>query len=130
VRRARSRDQPADKLVDLVQSLRLAVPAGRGVRDEFVDAPRDPQVQDERRRVLFQPSLAAGRRRPARLSGVEAEDMPDIRGEQPVDRVRQLQGGYVIAERNSTTILRDPLHAQPYVHFYATPDFRSAWGCN
>ena len=30
------------------------------------------------------------------------------------------KAGYVIAERNATTILRDPYTHKPYVHFYAT----------
>ena len=30
------------------------------------------------------------------------------------------KAGYTIAERNATTILRDPFTNKPYVHFYAT----------
>jgi HK97 family phage major capsid protein len=70
---------------------------------------------------LFQPSLAAGQ--PATLLGyplIEAEDMPDIAAGSLSIAFGNFKAGYVIAERNATTILRDPYTHKPYVHFYAT----------
>jgi HK97 family phage major capsid protein len=70
---------------------------------------------------LFQPSLAAGQ--PATLLGyplIEAEDMPDIAASSLSIAFGNFKAGYVIAERNATTILRDPFTHKPYVHFYAT----------
>ena len=70
---------------------------------------------------LFQPSLQAGS--PATLLGyplIEAEDMPDIAASSLSIAFGNFKAGYVIAERNATTILRDPYTHKPYVHFYAT----------
>jgi HK97 family phage major capsid protein len=70
---------------------------------------------------LFQPSLAAGQ--PATLLGyplIEAADMPDIAAGSLSIAFGNFKMGYVIAERNATTILRDPYTSKPYVHFYAT----------
>ena len=70
---------------------------------------------------MFQPSLAAGQ--PATLLGyplIEAEDMPDIAANSLSIAFGNFKAGYVIAERNATTILRDPYTHKPYVHFYAT----------
>jgi HK97 family phage major capsid protein len=70
---------------------------------------------------MFQPSLAAGQ--PASLLGyplIEAEDMPDIAANSLSIAFGNFKAGYVIAERNATTILRDPYTHKPYVHFYAT----------
>jgi HK97 family phage major capsid protein len=70
---------------------------------------------------MFQPSLAAGQ--PATLLGyplVEAEDMPDVAAGSLSIAFGNFRAGYVIAERNATTILRDPYTHKPYVHFYAT----------
>ena len=58
---------------------------------------------------MFQPSLAAGQ--PATLLGyplIEAEDMPDIAAASLSIAFGNFKAGYVIAERNATTILRDP----------------------
>lgn len=70
---------------------------------------------------LWQPGLVEGQ--PDRLLGypvVEAEDMPDIAaGAFPI-AFGNFKAGYLIAERNATTILRDPFTNKPFVHFYAT----------
>ena len=70
---------------------------------------------------LWQPGLVDGQ--PDRLLGypvVEAEDMPDIAaGTYPI-AFGNFRAGYLIAERNATTILRDPFTNKPFVHFYAT----------
>lgn len=70
---------------------------------------------------LWQPGLIEGQ--PDRLLGypvVEAEDMPDVAaGAFPI-AFGNFKAGYLIAERNATTILRDPFTNKPFVHFYAT----------
>jgi HK97 family phage major capsid protein len=70
---------------------------------------------------LWQPGLVEGQ--PDRLLGypvVEAEDMPDVAaGAFPI-AFGNFKAGYLIAERNATTILRDPFTNKPFVHFYAT----------
>ena len=70
---------------------------------------------------VWQPGLAAGQ--PATLLGypvIEAEDMPDIAANSLSIAFGNFKAGYTIAERNATTILRDPFTNKPYVHFYAT----------
>ena len=51
---------------------------------------------------------------------IEAEDMPDIGANSLSIAFGNFKAGYVIAERNATTILRDPYTNKPFVHFYAT----------
>ena len=70
---------------------------------------------------LWQPGIASGQ--PATLLGypvVEAEDMPDLAANSLSIAFGNFKAGYTIAERNATTILRDPFTNKPYVHFYAT----------
>lgn len=71
--------------------------------------------------LLWQPGLIDGQ--PDRLLGypvVETENMDDIApGTFPI-AFGNFKAGYLIAERNATTILRDPFSHKPFVHFYAT----------
>ncbi|WP_068076088.1 phage major capsid protein [Novosphingobium lentum] len=70
---------------------------------------------------LWQPGLVGGQ--PDRLLGypvIEAEDMPDIAAGNFPMAFGNFRAGYLIAERNTTTILRDPFTNKPYVQFYAT----------
>jgi len=112
---------PADKLVDLVQTLRAPYRQGAVfvMNSSTLAAIRKFKTADGA--FLFQPSLAAGT--PATLLGysvVEAEDMPDVAAGSLSIAFGNFKAGYVIAERNATTILRDPFTHKPYVHFYAT----------
>src|SRR3546814_6081545 len=69
---------------------------------------------------LWQPGLVA--EQPDTLLGypvVEAEDMPDIAADSLSIAFGNFKAGYVIAERNATSILRDPFTNKPFVHFYA-----------
>lgn len=112
---------PADKLIDLVQSLRSPYRQGAVfvMNSSTASAIRKFKTADGA--FLFQPSLAAGS--PATLLGyplIEAEDMPDVAAGSLSIAFGNFKAGYVIAERNATTILRDPYTHKPYVHFYAT----------
>ena len=112
---------PADKLIDLVQSLRSPYRQGAVfvMNSATTAAVRKFKTADGA--FMFQPSLAAGQ--PATLLGyplIEAEDMPDIAANSLSIAFGNFKAGYVIAERNATTILRDPYTHKPYVHFYAT----------
>src|SRR3546814_6452351 len=63
---------------------------------------------------LWQPGLAAGQ--PDTLLGypvVEAEDMPDIAADSLSIAFGNFKAGYVIAERNATSILRDSFTNKP-----------------
>jgi HK97 family phage major capsid protein len=112
---------PADKLVDLVQSLRSPYRQGAVFVMNSATAAAVRKFKTADGAFMFQPSLAAGQ--PATLLGyplIEAEDMPDIAAGSLSIAFGNFRAGYVIAERNATTILRDPYTHKPYVHFYAT----------
>jgi HK97 family phage major capsid protein len=112
---------PEDKLVDLVQALRSPYRQGAVFVMNSATAAAIRKFKTADGAFLFQPSLAAGQ--PATLLGyplIEAEDMPDIAASSLSIAFGNFKAGYVIAERNATTILRDPYTHKPYVHFYAT----------
>jgi HK97 family phage major capsid protein len=112
---------PADKLIDLVQSLRSPYRQGAVFVMNSATAAAIRKFKTTDGAFMFQPSLQAGS--PATLLGyplIEAEDMPDIAAGSLSIAFGNFKAGYVIAERNATTILRDPYTHKPYVHFYAT----------
>jgi HK97 family phage major capsid protein len=112
---------PADKLIDLVQTLRSPYRQGAVFVMNSATASAIRKFKTSDGAFLFQPSLAAGQ--PATLLGyplIEAEDMPDVAANSLSLAFGNFKAGYVIAERNATTILRDPFTNKPYVHFYAT----------
>lgn len=112
---------PADKLIDLVQSLRSPYRQGAVFVMNSSTAAAIRKFKTADGAFMFQPSLAAGQ--PASLLGyplIEAEDMPDIAAGSLSIAFGNFKAGYVIAERKATTILRDPYTHKPYVHFYAT----------
>ena len=116
---------PADKLIDLVQTLRSPYRQGAVFVMNSATAAAVRKFKTADGAFMFQPSLAAGQ--PATLLGyplIEAEDMPDIAANSLSIAFGNFKAGYVIAERNATNILRDPYSNKPYVHFYATPDLR------
>jgi HK97 family phage major capsid protein len=112
---------PEDVLIDLVQSLRSPYRQGAVFVMNSATAAQIRKFRTADGAFMFQPSLAAGQ--PATLLGyplIEAEDMPDIAAGSLSIAFGNFKAGYVIAERNATTILRDPYTHKPYVHFYAT----------
>jgi len=113
--------EPEDALIDLVQSLRSPYRQGAAFVMNSATAAQIRKFKTTDGAFLFQPSLAAGQ--PATLLGyplIEAEDMPDIAAGSLSIAFGNFKAGYVIAERNATSILRDPYTHKPYVHFYAT----------
>jgi HK97 family phage major capsid protein len=112
---------PEDDLIDLVQSLRSPYRQGAVFVMNSATAAEIRKFRTADGAFMFQPSLAAGQ--PATLLGyplIEAEDMPDIAAGSLSIAFGNFKAGSVIAERNATTILRDPYTHKPYVHFYAT----------
>jgi HK97 family phage major capsid protein len=112
---------PADKLIDLVMTLRSPYRQGAAFVMNSATAAAIRKFKTTDGAFLFQPSLQAGS--PATLLGypvIEAEDMPDIAANSLSIAFGNFKAGYVIAERKATTILRDPYTHKPYVHFYAT----------
>jgi HK97 family phage major capsid protein len=112
---------PEDALIDLVQALRSPYRQGAVFVMNSASAAEIRKFRTADGAFMFQPSLAAGQ--PATLLGyplIEAEDMPDIAAASLSIAFGNFKAGYVIAERNATSILRDPYTHKPYVHFYAT----------
>lgn len=112
---------PADKLLDLVHSLRQPYRQGAVFVMNSLTAAQIRKFKTADGAFLWQPGIASGQ--PATLLGyplIEAEDMPDVAANSLSIAFGNFKAGYLIAERNSTTILRDPYTRKPYVHFYAT----------
>ena len=111
---------PQDKLIDLVQSLRAPYRQGAAFVMNAATLASIRKFKTSDGAFLWQPSLAVGQ--PATLLGypvIEAEDMPDIAANSLSIAFGNFAHGYVIAERNETSILRDPFTNKPFVHFYA-----------
>lgn len=112
---------PEDRLVDLVHSLRPAYRQGASFVMNSATLAMIRKFKTGDGAFLWQPSLTEGR--PDTLLGypvVEAEDMPDIASDSLSIAFGNFRAGYLIAERNATSILRDPFTNKPFVHFYAT----------
>ena len=111
----------ADRLIDLVQSLRAPYRQGAAFVMNAATAARIRKFKTADGQFLWQPSLTSGQ--PATLLGypvVEAEDMPDIAANSLSIAFGNFRIGYLIAERAETNILRDPYTNKPFVTFYAT----------
>ena len=111
---------PQDKLIDLVQALRAPYRQGAAFVMNSATLARIRKFKTTDGAFLWQPAMAAGQ--PATLLGypvIEAEDMPDVAADSLSIAFGNFAHGYVIAERNETSILRDPFTNKPFVHFYA-----------
>ena len=114
-------NDPQDKLIDLVQSLRPPYRQGAVFVMNSATAARIRKFKTADGAFLWQPGLVAGQ--PDTLLGypvVEAEDMPDVSADSLSVAFGNFRAGYLIAERTETQILRDPFTHKPFVHFYAT----------
>jgi HK97 family phage major capsid protein len=112
---------PELKLIDLVHALKSGHRQGAVwvMNSKTLSSVRKFKAADGT--FLWQPGIHDGT--PARLLGypvIEAEDMPDIGANALPIAFGNFKAGYLIAERKSTTILRDPFTNKPFVHFYAT----------
>ena len=112
---------PELKLIDLVHSLRSGHRQGAVfvMNSKTLAAVRKFKAADGT--FLWQPGIYENA--PARLLGypvVEAEDMPDVAANTLPIAFGNFKNGYLIAERKTTSILRDPYTSKPYVNFYAT----------
>lgn len=112
---------PELKLIDLVHALKAGHRQGAVFVMNTTTLAQVRKLKAADGSFLWTPGLMDGA--PPRLLGypvIEAEDMPDIAaGNFPV-AFGNFRNGYLIAERSSTTILRDPYTNKPFVNFYAT----------
>ncbi|HEX4848506.1 MAG TPA: phage major capsid protein [Novosphingobium sp.] len=112
---------PELKLIDLVHSLKSGHRQGAVwlMNSKTLSTVRKFKAADGT--FLWQPGIMDGA--PARLLGypvIEAEDMPDVAANALPIAFGNFKAGYLIAERKTTTILRDPFTNKPFVNFYAT----------
>ena len=112
---------PELKLIDLVHSLKAGHRQGANFVMNSTTLAQVRKFKAADGSFIWQPGILDGQ--PARLLGypvIEAEDMPDIAaGVFPI-AFGNFKAGYLIAERKTTRILRDPFTNKPYVNFYAT----------
>ena len=112
---------PELKLIDLVHSLKAGHRQGANFVMNSATLAQVRKFKAADGSFIWQPGILDGQ--PARLLGypvIEAEDMPDIAaGVFPI-AFGNFKAGYLIAERKTTRILRDPFTNKPYVNFYAT----------
>ena len=114
-------NDPQDRLIDLVQSLRTPYRQGAVFVMNSSTAARIRKFKTSDGAFVWQPGLVTGQ--PDSLLGypvVEAEDMPDVAADSLSIAFGNFRAGYLIAERTETQILRDPFTNKPFVHFYAT----------
>lgn len=112
---------PQDRLIDLVHALRAPYRQGASFVMNSSTLARIRKMKDLDGAFIWQPALAADR--PATLLGypvIEAEAMPDVAADALSIAFGDFRAGYVIADRMSTSVLRDPYSNKPFVHFYAT----------
>ena len=111
---------PADKLIDLVYSLKSQFrPNARFVMNRrTVSAVR--KLKDGDGNYLWRPGAAG---EAASLLGypvTEIEDMPDVAANAFSIAFGDFRRGYLIVDRQGARVLRDPYSLKPYVLFYTT----------
>jgi HK97 family phage major capsid protein len=112
---------PESELIDLIHTLKAGHRQGASWVMNSATMAEVRKLKTADGALMWQPGLVEGQ--PDRLLGyplIEAEDMPDIAGGAFPIAFGNFKAGYLIAERNATTILRDPFTNKPFVHFYAT----------
>lgn len=114
-------DDPSDKLIELIYTLR----AGYRQNASFVMNRKTQSVlrklKDKDGNYLWQPPATVGEK--ASLMGfglVEAEHMPDIAADATPIAFGDFGRGYLVVDRIGVRVLRDPYSAKPYVLFYTT----------
>ncbi len=112
---------PADRLIDLVHSLRTPYRQGAVwvMNSNTIAAVR--KFKDTTGDYIWRQGLAPGEA-PTLLGYpvIEVDAMPDIAANSLSIGFGQFAQAYVIAERGETAVLRDPYSNKPFVHFYAT----------
>ncbi len=112
---------PDAKLIDLVHAVKPGHRQGAVWVMNSTTLASIRKIKTAMGEFLWQASLVDGL--PDKLLGypvIESADMPDIgAGAFPI-AFGNFQNGYLIAERNATSILRDPYTNKPFVRFYAT----------
>ncbi len=111
---------PQDRIIDLVHALRPPYRQGAVFVMNSTTLAKVRKMKDNTGAFIWQPGLSA--EQPATLLGypvLDAEAMPDVAVGSLSLAFGNFTAGYLITERNTTGILRDPFSNKPYVSFYA-----------
>jgi HK97 family phage major capsid protein len=114
-------DDPSDKLIDLIYSVKAGYRANATFVMNRATQSVIRKMKDGDGNYLWQPAIKAGE--PSTLLGfavAEAEDMPDIAEDSLSVAFGDFRRGYLIVDRVGIRVLRDPYSAKPYVLFYTT----------
>lgn len=114
-------DAPADVLMDLVHSVNAKYRRNSAFLMNRTTLSAVRRLKDEDGNYLWQAKL--GQTLETNLLGFpvyECEDMPDIATGAAAIAFGDFRRGYLIVDRQSVQLLRDPYSAKPYVMFYAT----------
>jgi HK97 family phage major capsid protein len=112
---------PADKLVDLVYSVKAGYRANATVVMNRATQSIVRKMKDSTGSYLWAPAGKPGEA-PTVLgfSVAESETMPDVAANSLSVAFGDFQRGYLIVDRVGIRVLRDPYSAKPYVLFYTT----------
>ena len=112
---------PADKLIDLVYTLKSAYRAGaQWVLNRSTQA-EIRKIKDGDGNYIWRPSDQAGQGATLMTFPIaETEDMPAIGANSFSIAFGDFGRGYLVVDRLGIRILRDPFSAKPYVLFYTT----------
>ena len=112
---------PADKLIDLVYTLKSGYRAGAHWVLNRSTQGQIRKIKDGDGNYIWRPGDQAGQN--PTLMGfpiAETEDMPDIAANSFAIAFGDFGRGYLVVDRVGIRILRDPFSAKPYVLFYTT----------
>lgn len=112
---------PADKLIDLIQTLRAPYRVNASWLMSSATLFTIRKMKNGDGDYIWQPSLTAGT--PSTLMGYpvyECEDMPAMGAGSLSIAFGDFRRGYLIVDRQGPRMLRDPYTNKPYVNFYTT----------
>lgn len=113
-------DDPADKLVDLVYTLKSGYRQNAHFVMNRATQATVRKMKDSAGDYLWMPPAIPGARATLlNFPVVEAEDMPDMSDGLAI-AFGDFKRGYLIVDRQGLKILRDPYSQKPYVLFYTT----------
>jgi HK97 family phage major capsid protein len=114
-------DTPADKLIDLVYSLKAAYRSNaHWVMNRSTQA-EIRKIKDGDGNYIWRPGEQAGQGATLMTFPIaETEDMPSIATDSFSIAFGDFGRGYLVVDRIGLSILRDPFSAKPYVLFYTT----------
>jgi HK97 family phage major capsid protein len=116
-----SASNPADKLIDLIFSMKASYRSGAKFYMNSNLLADIRKFKDSEGNYIWKAGIESGT--PATLLGypvVEVEDMPNKAAASLSVAFANMKRGYTVTDRMGTRILRDPFSHKPYIHFYTT----------